>query len=373
MSTFIVELDGRGDGPRVAVKDCIDVAGVPSTWGSPIVARDVLPAAVDAACLAGLRAAGARIVGKSNLHELCFGATGVNPWFGTPRNPFGEHLAPGGSSSGSAVAVAEGAADVGLGTDTTGSVRTPAAWCGVTALRPTHGRVSLVGVQPLAPSLDTVGPIARDVAGVTAGMALLEPGFAATDDVPRVVGRVRGVDDVDPSVDDAVDRALAEAEVEVVDVRLDGWVRAVADGRTILVGEGWRSLSHLYRAAPDLVGDEVRERFEAGRRVGDEDLSRAREGQAAWQGELRRVFERVEVLALPTHRTLPQPILGRDPATNALAVPASLAGTPALAQPVRPTAGAIPPSLQLVGPWGADGRVLALGRVIEAAAGRTHG
>jgi amidase len=376
VSTFVLLLDdGPPDGLRVAVKDCIDVAGAPSTWGSPIVARGARPAERDAACLAGVRAAGARIVGKANLHELCFGATGVNPWFGTPRNPFGDDLAPGGSSSGSTVAVVEGSADVAFGTDTTGSVRTPAAWCGATSLRTTHGRVPLDGVSPLAPSLDTVGPIGRDVAAVAAGMALLEPGFAVAAvaaDVPRVVGRVRGVDAA-PDIDEAVDRALAAAEVEVVDLRLNGWDRAVVDGRTILVGEGWESLSHLYLAAPELVGDEVRERFEAGRRVTAADLARAWQGQVTWQEELRRVFERVEVLALPTHWSLPQAIEGRDTATNALAVPASLAGVPAVALPVRPVTGAIPASVQLVGPTGSDERLLALARVVEAAAGRTHG
>ena len=117
------------------------MAGVPTTVGSPAVADDAEPAAADAACLAGVRAAGARIVGKANLHELCFGATGVNPWYGTPVNPLDADRVPGGSSSGSTVAVCTGEADVGIGTDTTGSVRTPAACCGAVGLRTTFGRI----------------------------------------------------------------------------------------------------------------------------------------------------------------------------------------------------------------------------------------
>ena len=128
--------------------------------------------------MAGARAAGVAIVGKVNLHELAFGASGVNEYFGTPVNPLDPDRVPGGSSSGSAVAVADGEADIAYGSDTGGSIRVPAAFCGVTGLKTTHGRVSLEGVWPLAPSLDTVGPMARDVAGVAAGMALLEPGFA---------------------------------------------------------------------------------------------------------------------------------------------------------------------------------------------------
>src|SRR6202050_5780477 len=164
------------------------MAGVPTTAGSRVLAETAVPAAADAACLAGLRAAGARIVGKTNLHELALGVTGINPWYGTPENPLDHSLAPGGSSSGSATAVAAGEADVAYGTDTGGSIRIPAACCGISGLKTTWGRISLDGVRPLAPSLDTVGPMARDVNGLIAGMALLEPGFAGAGQAPRVVG-----------------------------------------------------------------------------------------------------------------------------------------------------------------------------------------
>src|SRR5437899_2187253 len=191
MSTFITKLDSAGSGPRVAVKDIIDVEGVPTTAGSRAVERSARPATEDAACLLGTRKAVARIVGKANLHELAMLPFGTNPWFGTPVNPLDPALIPGGSSSGSAVAVATDEADVALGSDTGGSVRIPAACCGVTGLKTTHGRVSLEGVWPLAPSLDTIGPLARDVAGVTLGMQLLEPGFAPASPPARTIGRIR--------------------------------------------------------------------------------------------------------------------------------------------------------------------------------------
>ncbi|HEY9557970.1 MAG TPA: amidase, partial [Acidimicrobiales bacterium] len=153
MSTWILRLDAPAGatGPRVAVKDLIDVAGTPTTGANPTVAAAAAPAEVDAACLAGLRAAGAVIVGKTNLHELAFGGTGINPWYGTPENPLDPSRIPGGSSSGSAVAVATGEADIAIGTDTAGSIRTPSACCGTVGLKPTHGRISVEGVRPLGP------------------------------------------------------------------------------------------------------------------------------------------------------------------------------------------------------------------------------
>ncbi|HVF31595.1 MAG TPA: amidase, partial [Acidimicrobiales bacterium] len=191
---WILELDPGpgGDGPRLAVKDAIDVAGAPTTAGCAAVADVAEPAAADAPCVANARAAGARVVGKANLHELCFGTHGGNPWFGHPVNPLDPQRLVGGSSSGSAVAVAVDEADVGYGTDTGGSVRLPAACCGLVGLKTTFGRIPTDGVWPLSVSLDTVGPLARDVAGVVTGMGLLEPGFSV-DGVAAgtVVGRVR--------------------------------------------------------------------------------------------------------------------------------------------------------------------------------------
>src|SRR2546429_894063 len=191
--TWIVRLDAPGDGPRLAVKDCIDVEGLPTTAGCQVIAEQASPAARDAAVVAAARRAGARIVGKTTLTELCWSASGVNPWSGTPANPLDPRRLPGGSSSGSAVAVAAGEADVALGTDTGGSVRIPAACCGIAGLKTTWGRVPVAGVYPLAPSLDTVGPLGADVAAVELGMRLIEPGFAAGSGEPAggTAGRIR--------------------------------------------------------------------------------------------------------------------------------------------------------------------------------------
>ncbi len=265
MGTFISRLHPTGDGLRVAVKDAIDLADVPTTVGSRVVARQAHPAEADATCLAGFRAVRARFVGKTNLHELCFGGTGVNPWFGTPVNPIDPAYIPGGSSSGSAVAVANDEADVALGTDTAGSIRNPAACCGVVGLKTTWGRISLEGVWPLAPSLDTVGLLGQSVARVAQGMALLEPGFSGSSSVPTRIGRVRGLD-VDPLVDAAIDRALAQSGFTIVDVRLLGWQAASDMGIAMTFAEALavnRALvdEHLSELGPDLV-----ERFTTARR-----------------------------------------------------------------------------------------------------------
>src|SRR5580698_1811799 len=206
MSNWIVRDDLGGTGPRVAVKDIIDMAGLPTSAACRAVAERAEPAVADAPCLAGLRAALARgkvrFAGKTNLHELAFGISGINAAFGTPVNPLDPALVPGGSSSGSAVAVGSGEADVAYGSDTGGSIRIPAACCGIAGLKTTWGRIPLTGVWPVAPSLDTVGPMARDVAGLVAGMGLLEPGFTVSAEIPRVVGRLAL--DADPVVDAAV-------------------------------------------------------------------------------------------------------------------------------------------------------------------------
>ena len=155
---WLLRLDpgGDGDGPTVAVKDAIDVAGTVTTVGARS-REDSGVAGADAPCVAAIRRSGGRIVGKTNLSELCWFADGINEHTGTPVNPLDPSRIPGGSSSGSAVVVALGEADIALGTDTGGSVRIPAACCGIAGLKTTRGRVPLDGVFPLAPELDTVG------------------------------------------------------------------------------------------------------------------------------------------------------------------------------------------------------------------------
>ena len=356
MSTWAQRLDTTGDGLRVAVKDLIDLAGLPTTAGCRAVAEQAVPAAEDAACLAGIRAAEAagqvRIVGKTTLHELALGITGVNHWSGTPVNPAAPDRVPGGSSSGSAVAVAAGEADVAIGTDTGGSVRIPAACCGVAGLKTTWGRIPTTGVRDLAPSLDTVGPLARDVAGLVLGMDLLEPGFAlgaAHLGPPASIGRLRLP--ADEAVDAAVDTALAASAA-----------------LTILAAEAWLSLGPIVTATPDRVGADVVARVLEAEAVTAAELARARLVVERWRVTVGGRLGRLDAIAVPT-------LLGPPPRLDdarsiwrirGVAAAVNAIGLPALALPVPAPDLPVPASIQLIGPrWGEE-RLLALGARIEA-------
>jgi amidase len=373
VTTFITKLDSAGTGPRVAVKDIIDVEGVPTTAGCRALERVAKPAPADAACLAGARAAGARLVGKANLHELAMLPIGTNPWFGTPVNPLDPALIPGGSSSGSAVAVANGDAEVAYGSDTGGSVRVPAACCGVSGLKTTYGRVPVTGVWPLAPSLDTVGPLAVDVAGLVLGMQLLEPGFTPAAGPARVVGRLRT--SARSEIEVAVDEALSAAELEVVPVELPDWDTGTNCFVTIFFAELWEADHGLYESDPEGVGPDVAQV------IGMAELFRpaasdARAELEHWRRDVLALFEQVELLALPTLPVFP-PTIAEVKGAEDLTVPVieitrhtslfNAAGTPCSAQPVPVTGGQLPASLQLVGPLGGEELILATAAVVEEA------
>jgi amidase len=372
MGMFILRLPHSTRGIRLAVKDVIDITGVPTTAGCRAVAETARPAEHDAACMAGARSAGAAIVGKTNLYELAFGASGVNMWFGTPVNPLDPGLVPGGSSSGSAVAVADGDADIAYGSDTGGSIRIPAALCGVTGLKTTHGRISLAGVWPLAPSLDTVGPMARDVAGTAAGMMMLEPGFQM-DAAPAVrVGRIRPEGpEVDPRIDAAVDEALARSGLDVTEAALPGWRAAMDAGSTIIDFEA-AEVNRVLLAEPASRAKlcaPVLARLENGAAQAAGQLRRARAYQGSWRARLRRVLGDVELLVLPTTAFFAPPLAEAEewPYTS-YTMPVNVSGFPALALPV-PSAHRLPASLQLIGPPGSEALLLATGAIIEATAG----
>jgi len=365
MGTFIARFDNPGPGLRLAVKDLIDMEGIPTTAGCRAVAERARPASVDAACLAGARAAGASIVGRTNLHELAFGVTGVNPWFGTPENPLDSALVPGGSSSGSAVAVAVGDADIAFGSDTGGSIRIPSACCGTAGLKTTWGRVPLDGVWPLAPTLDTVGPMARDVSGLEAGMALLEPGFATPEAVSVRIGRMPV--DADPAIQAAIDQALRDCEFEIVDVRIPEWDAATAAGGLLLMAEAWEHDREILESHPEGVGSDVAARLRRGGALDRTAITSACEERSRWRRVLEEVFTEVDLIATPTLTIFPPRLDdGENLLMSRCTVPANLAGLPALALPV-PTKRKLPSSLQLIGPEYGEERLLAAARVVEAA------
>jgi amidase len=352
------------------VKDIIDVEGVPTTAGSRAVERSAVAAIEDAACLQGARKAGARIVGKANLHELAMLPLGTNPWFGTPVNPLDPALIPGGSSSGSAVAVATGDAEVALGSDTGGSIRIPAACCGVTGLKTTHGRVPVDGVWPLAPSLDTIGPLAKDVAGVTLGMQLLEPGFLPADAPAKTIGRIRT--NALPEIEAAIDRALREAGFDVVELDLPEMGAGTEASTTIYFTELWDADSHLL-GQRDGIGDDIAailgmaEFFRP-------NIEAARAQAEAWKAALFALFERVQLIGLPTLPIFPPRIddLVGDTILTVIEITRftslfNAAGVPCTAQPVPVQGGPLPASLQLVGPLGSEELLIPTAAVVEAA------
>jgi amidase len=374
VATWIISDSTPGTGPRVAVKDLIDMAGLPTTAGSRPVADVAVPAERDAACIAGLRAAidagQARFVGKTNLHELAYGITGINEAFGTPVNPLDPLRMPGGSSSGSGTAVAAGEADIAYGTDTGGSIRIPAACCGITGLKTTWGRIPLDGVWPLASGLDTVGPMARDVAGVAAGMALLEPGFGVASTSPQTVGVIAL--DADPLITAAIDDALRTAEFDLVPVTVPDLDQVVVASLVVLNAQAWQANKDLVAVAANQIGADVRDRLKYGRTITPAQLTEAEAVLTGWRETLDGLWQRVDALAGPTLLGFP-PLLDEVHLLwklRALTSPVNAAGVPALALPVPVPgreAGPVPASVQLIGPRNSEERLLSAGARLEQA------
>jgi amidase len=374
---------------RLAVKDNIDIKGVVTSAGSEYVAQNNPPASRDADCLAIARQRHVRIVGKTNLSEFAVAPSGLNDYFGTPKNPFnkGHKLIPGGSSSGSAVAVASGSADVAFGTDTAGSIRVPAACCGIVGLKTTSGLISTKGVFPIeSKHLDTVGPMGKDVAHVVQGMGLLQNGFearyktavAAQPSAKKIrIGRLY-LSGTDPQIDQAVDEALAQGQFQVskLDRRFRSkWDQAKSDGNTVAAAGAWISC----RAYRNKSGVRLRTMAAIllGRLLYPARYQAALSRRAQWERDLRQIFKKVDFIALPTLQILPPriPSIGRIAllearvlaAQNTVAV--NLAGNPALAIPIPVADKSVPvTSLQLVGPRLSEAALLNAGRLIEAEA-----
>src|ERR1700693_3316947 len=183
LNVFISISSEDGAGPVVAVKDLVDVAGMVTTAGGIILPNE--PAEHDAPVVQRIRSAGCVVVGKTNLHEFAFGVTSVNPHYGTVRNPHDPSRVAGGSSGGSAVAVAAGMCEWAIGSDTGGSIRIPGSLCGVVGFKPELGSIDTTGVVPLAWSLDTLGPMAPDVASVARAFTLMSGETVALEPVGR--------------------------------------------------------------------------------------------------------------------------------------------------------------------------------------------
>ncbi|MET1755727.1 amidase [Novosphingobium sp. RD2P27] len=349
---------------RVAVKDCIDIAGLPTRGGSRAL-EDASAAPVNAAVVDALLHADCTIVGKANMHELAYGVTGINAWTGSPVNPLFPDRVPGGSSSGSAVAVAEGIVEFGIGTDTGGSIRTPAACCAVFGFKPTFGRVSREGAWPRRSSLDCIGPFARSMEMIEAAMAIIAPGYEPVPDVDPRYALVR-VADVDPEVQAAFDEALAGFAAPAGVHMLESLGEAFEANIAVIAAETHAAFGHL--AGRGLLGADVEARLTAAAAVGPERLAWAEEVRERFGREVDALLRDHHVLVLPTMPCFPIALADAGNAAAALRMtalvrPFNLSGHPALTIPVRSGQG-LPVGIQIIGRRDHDETVCAMGRML---------
>lgn len=364
-----------GAGPlaelTLAVKDLFDVAGLVTGAGSPAYAQGRGPAESDAPSVAALRTAGARLVGKTITDELAWALNGENVHYGTPDNPAAPGRIPGGSSAGSVAAVAGGLANIALGTDTGGSVRLPASYCGVWGLRPTHGAISLQGVVPLAPSYDTVGWFAGDAFLLKrVGAALLD----STEALPprRLFLAEDGFERVDPALREEL-RAAARNVADRLGARLTP-VTLAPEGlamwrqvfRIVQSAEVWQTHGAWVTSAQPAFGPGISERFAWAAQLDPQEVAAAERARAEITTRMAALVAEAPILlpgapCVAPVRGLVGPALEdvRDRALE-LMCPAGHAGLPQLAFPAR-TSSEGPLGLGLIGAAGSDGALLAWG------------
>ncbi len=395
---------GRYRGPLhgipISLKDNIWTRGVRTTAGSKIL-RDFVPAE-EATVARRLRRAGAILLGKTNLHEFAYGVTTNNPHFGPTRNPWDLARIPGGSSGGSAAAIAAGLCMASVGSDTGGSIRIPAALCGIVGLKPTFGRVSCHGVVPLSVSLDHVGPLARTVADAAILLRVIagrDPHDANTTAQPvpdygrelrKPLRRFRlgwprdyFFDRVDDEIRRAIEQAVREFErlgatmdeVSLPRVAASGDAGnhiALAEARHFHESQGW------FPARAADYGEDVRRRLEAGAEVRATDYLAGLDARRSVREDFAAAFVHVDALLVPTTPIAATPIdaalvkIGaeEEPVRSALLRlnrPANFAGVPAISIPCGFTRERLPIGLQLIGPMWGEARLLRIASAYERA------
>jgi Asp-tRNA(Asn)/Glu-tRNA(Gln) amidotransferase A subunit family amidase len=380
------ERRGPLDGIPIAVKDNIDVAGVPTTAGMAV--RRTRIASEDAFCVTRLRRAGAIVVGKASMHEAALGATNDNPHFGRCFNPHGTNRTPGGSSGGSAAAVAAGLVHGALGTDTMGSIRIPASYCGVVGLKPTYGFVSTRGVCYVSWRLDHVGPIARTVADTRilldaiAGYDLLSP--ESRDGAPAGQRTLRlGVlksyekTALSLAVAAAFDRALAifrDLGYAIVEVTIDDFDPAYARRCGLLMAEADAALVHEKDLVerPEMFSEETRAMLRFGSTAPALKLAKAERVVGLAAASVQRLLQGLDAIVSPA---TPQTAFGFDEpipeSQGDFTALANFAGCPAVSIPIGSDGGGMPIGLQLMGSAWSDARLLEIAQELEAAATKT--
>lgn len=377
---------GKWRGPLhgipIALKDLIDTAGVPTTAASALFQNRVPTR--DAEVVQKLRAAGAVILGKNNLHEFAYGGSSIISHFGPTRNPWNLECVTGGSSGGSAAAVAARLCYAAIGTDTAGSIREPAAYCGVVGLKPTYNRVSAGGVIPLSWSLDHVGPL---VAGVTdAGLVLqaisevpCKSYLAASEETAAAlrigIPRPFFYEELHPEISSAVEtaleclRSIVKATVEIsIDVNTD---------RTLQLAESYEYHRQWVTESPDSYQPETLRRIRAGATVTADAFERAKRELAAERERIKQVFDEVDALVMPTMPVVAPLIADLEQHPDRLRPaelkmlrntrPFNVWGLPAISVPCGFTAGGLPIGLQIAAAPGREDIAFSLAHVYERA------
>jgi aspartyl-tRNA(Asn)/glutamyl-tRNA(Gln) amidotransferase subunit A len=353
-------------GPTLAVKDLFDTAELPTTYGSSIFVGHVPARTAEAVRRA--EAAGWVVNGKTNLHEFAYGISSQNPHFGTVPNPIAPGRLAGGSSGGSAAAIAAGLCDAALGTDSGGSIRIPSAWCGTVGFKPTFGLVPIDGTFPLAPSYDHAGPMAASVETCVELMRALVPGFSATplDSLEQLRVGIAWLETCDPLVRARVEAAAALfPQACPVDFPLAdpadsfGFMREIADVHRSLLSEH-----------EDEYGDNVRTKVKRCLAVGDADVEAGRRARTAYRKTAEDTLAGLDLLVTPTIGFVAPPddvdeLEIRERATR-FTYPFDSLGWPALALPCGPAEDALPASVQVVGRAGDDELVLSAGRLLAS-------
>jgi amidase len=379
----VAHLPGPGplNGLSLAVKDLFDVVGLPTGGGHPLRRLTSGNKTANAHAVEILLGAGARLIGKTHTDEFAYSMNGENPHYGTPVNPRAPGRIPGGSSSGSAVAVAAGLADLALGTDTGGSIRLPASYCGLIGLRPTHGAIDMSGVQPLARSFDTVGWFARDMAIYRQVAALLLPGrprvpishFSFVPDIAAFVVGQAEADETERMV--AQLGRVIERGPDVI-MAPNGFEARRQVFRTIQAYEVWQDHGAWIAANQPRLGDGVRERLEWAATVSSADYTTAQAARLQIAAEVGELVPPGTALAFPTvPSAAPLPGSSGDALeafrlrSISMLCNAGLSGLPQLSLPLGETDG-MPFGLSLLGSAGSDADLLQLGDALLASSGR---
>jgi aspartyl-tRNA(Asn)/glutamyl-tRNA(Gln) amidotransferase subunit A len=379
------------DGAVIAVKDLFDVQGQ-VTWAGSRVLQDATASTSDAPAVAKLRQGGGVIIGKTNMTEFAFSGIGLNPHFGTPANPYERsklRRIPGGSSAGAAVAVSDGMAEIGLGTDTGGSVRIPAALCGLVGWKPMARRISLDGVWPLAPTFDSVGVIATSVRRCADADAVLTgipaaDGMSASSSPPadrlriaRLGGYVES--ELEPIVAQsyqlALDR-LAEAGVRIVELGLPELrqVPRQQPGVTMTTYEAFQTHAALLDHYGDLYDPRVRSRLELGRPITRQQYDAAADLRRELQFAFAKALQGFDACVYPTVKITAPPFSEFESDADYVAINRALLRNTSLLNLLDGCAltlpchadGALPVGLSLAGPGGTDHRILAVAQTLEA-------